>query len=404
MTRFAAVLAVFGLLAAAGCGGSQSGSESRDVLRVLAWGTEGSKLDDMAARFTREHPDIDLRITSVTSSAAHEKLLVGIAGGEVPDVAVVGASNMAALAHTHALEKAPAEFDQRQFLPAAIDAVQINGTAYGVPWFLDTRVLFYRTDIAAKAGVTAAPTTWAELKEAARAMQSKSGAKYGISLPTDSWQIFLPFLYQAGADITDGPRVSLNTPEVAAATAYFKSFVDEGLTPSVVREGFEIAPAFVRGTHPMFISGAWQMRRIREVGGPSTDGRWAVAPLPRGRTEASTFGGGIWTVPKGSSHRKTAWEFVKWMSEPAQQAEWYTAVGALPASRAAWSLPALADDPHAQVFRTQLRTAKRPPALPEWPAIAAAIEVRLDALVRMHSDGQEMAEQLDAAANSVGAR
>lgn len=261
MTRFAAVLAVFGLLAAAGCGGSQSGSESRDVLRVLAWGTEGSKLDDMAARFTREHPDIDLRITSVTSSAAHEKLLVGIAGGEVPDVAVVGASNMAALAHTHALEKAPAEFDQRQFLPAAIDAVQINGTAYGVPWFLDTRVLFYRTDIAAKAGVTAAPTTWAELKEAARAMQSKGGAKYGISLPTDSWHIFLPFLYQAGADITDGQRVNLNTPEVAAASAYYKSFVDEGLTPSVVREGFEIAPAFVRGTHPMFISGAWQMRR-----------------------------------------------------------------------------------------------------------------------------------------------
>ena len=78
--------------------------------------------------------------------------------------------------------------------------------------------------------------------------------------------------------------------------------------------------------------------------------------------------------------------------------------GALPASRAAWSLPALADDPHAQVFRTQLRTAKRPPAVPQWPAIAAAIEVRLDALVRMHSDGREMAEQLDAAANSVGAR
>jgi len=42
--------------------------------------------------------------------------------------------------------------------------------------------------------------------------------------------------------------------------------------------------------------------------------------------------------------------------------------------------------------------------VPEWPAIAAAIEVRLDALVRMHSDGREMAEQLDAAANSVGAR
>jgi len=109
-------------------------------------------------------------------------------------------------------------------------------------------------------------------------------------------------------------------------------------------------------------------------------------------------------VPKGSSHHKAAWEFVKWMSQPAQQAEWYTAVGALPASRAAWSLPALADDPHAQVFRTQLRTAKRPPAVPQWPAIAAAIEVRLDALVRMHSDGREMAERLDAAANSVGAR
>src|SRR5688572_20356128 len=102
----AGLLAVVGLLAVAGCGGTHSGSESPDVLRVLAWGTEGSKLDDMAAQFTREHPGINVRITSVTSSAAHDKLLVGIAGGEVPDVAVVGASYMAALAHTHALEKA----------------------------------------------------------------------------------------------------------------------------------------------------------------------------------------------------------------------------------------------------------------------------------------------------------
>lgn len=373
-------------------------------LRVLAWGTEGARLERMAREFTRENPGIDVRITSVPSNTAHDKLFAGIAAGEVPDVAVVGASWMPELAQANALEEVPADIDQSQLLPAAVKVMQVDGKTLGVPWFLDTRVLFYRTDIAEKAGMRAAPRTWDELRAAARAMQSKGGAKYGISLPTDSWHIFLPFVYEAGADLTDGRRVRFDTPEVAEASAYYKSFVDEGLTPGVSRHGFEIAPAFVRGTHPMFVSGAWQMRLISEVGGEAMDGRWAVAPMPRGRVDASMLGGGIWTVPKGGRHHAAGWKFVKWMSRPEAQAEWYTAVGGLPPSRAAWSLPAVADDPFAQVFRRQLDSALPAPPVPRWQAISTAVEVRLDSLLRSDSDGREMATELEAAASSVEAQ
>ena len=76
-----------------------------------------------------------------------------------------------------------------------------------MPWYVETRLLYYRTDIAEKAGITEAPKTWDELKATARAMQDKGGAKYGINLSTNNWQEYLPFVWQAGGDLAQGRRV-----------------------------------------------------------------------------------------------------------------------------------------------------------------------------------------------------
>ena len=79
----------------------------------------------------------------------------------------------------------------------------MDGTSYGVPWYVETRVLYYRKDLAEKAGWTTAPTTWDELKRFAKDLQSKAGAKYGIYLQpgqTGSWQTVLPFAWSNGAE------------------------------------------------------------------------------------------------------------------------------------------------------------------------------------------------------------
>ncbi len=250
-----------------------------------------------------------------------------------------------------------------------------------MPWYVETRLLYYRTDIAEKAGITEAPKTWDELKATARAMQEKGGAKFGINLSTNNWQEYLPFVWQAGGDLAKGDEFTLNSPQGAEATGFYKSFADEGLSPNTTKQGFDITPAFVRGSHPMFFSGPWHMGLIDEAGGKGFDKKWAVAPMPTKETNTSFVGGSNWAVFKSTENRDAAWKFVEWMSKPETQAKWYEVSSDLPANQAAWKLPALAEDPNVAIFGKQLENAKSPPPFPKWEEIGTALNAELDKVI-----------------------
>ena len=54
----------------------------------------------------------------------------------------------------------------------------VDGVSYGVPWYVETRLVYYRTDLAEEGGFNQAPANWDELKELAQA-QKDAGAEYG---------------------------------------------------------------------------------------------------------------------------------------------------------------------------------------------------------------------------------
>ena len=37
------------------------------------------------------------------------------------------------------------------FFPGAVDTTMVDGTSYAVPWYVETRMVYYRSDIAAAA-------------------------------------------------------------------------------------------------------------------------------------------------------------------------------------------------------------------------------------------------------------
>ena len=156
-----------------------------------------------------------------------------------------------------------------------------------MPWHVETRLLYYRTDIAEKAGITDAPKSWDELEGRGGAMRPKGGAKYGINLSTNNWQEWAPFVWQNGGDLAEGDKYTLTSPEAVQATDFYKSFFDEKLTPPDTPQGFDIVPAFVRGTHPMFFSGPWHMGLIDEAGGKGFDKKWTIAKMPSEKTATS---------------------------------------------------------------------------------------------------------------------
>src|SRR5207244_13188462 len=59
---------------------------------------------------------------------------------------------------------------------------------YGVPWYVDTRLLFYRTDLLAQAGCAASPLSWDELARALAAVKANAGPdRYSILLPLNEF-------------------------------------------------------------------------------------------------------------------------------------------------------------------------------------------------------------------------
>lgn len=373
------------------------------TLTVWAMGNEGVQLKVLADAFMAEHPGVTVNVTPVDWEQAVAKLQTAIAGNQTPDVSQMGTDMMAQFAATGALELAPANFQPDTFFESAWNTNIVDGQVSGVPWYVETRLLYYRTDIAEAAGITAPPATWDELKAMAVAMQTAGGATYGISLGTQNWQEYLPFLWSNGGEVMDAQGAfQLNSPQAVEALTFYDSFFEEGLSPTSVPEGFDITPAFVSGTHPMFFSGPWHLSLIRDAGGAELEGKWAVAPIPAKVSSTSFVGGANLVVYKNSENKDLAWAFVQYLSDPATQVAWFSEVTVLPAVAAAWDDPTLKSDPNVAMFGEQLKSTMAQPAIATWSEIAAGLNSTLEKMTTADMDPQAAADEMQQLAEAIG--
>jgi multiple sugar transport system substrate-binding protein len=367
-------------------------------------GAEGEKLDVLAKDFMAENPGITVKVTPIAWDVAHDKLITAVAGGETPDVSQMGTTWMGEFAKTGALEEVPDSIDMETFFEGARNTAIVDDTAYGVPWYVETRLLYYRKDIADKAGVTEAPTDWDGLKEMAKALKEKGGAKYGISLSPNNWQEFLPFVWQNGGEVANEEgEWTLDTPEVVEALEYYRSFFEEGLTADSVPEGFDVTQGFVAGTHPMFFSGPWHMGLIEEQGGAGFEDKWAIAAMPEQDTKTSFVGGSDLVVFEDSDNKEAAWAFVEYLTDPETQRKWYETVAALPSVESAWEGGELSSDEKLALFGEQLKDAKSPPPIPKWEQVAAeAVNAELEKATVGDATAEQAAKSMQQKAESIG--
>lgn len=385
-----------------------SSGQATGTIEVWAMGTEGEVLQDFAADFEDANPDATIDVTAVPWESAHDKLAGAIASGQTPDVSLIGTTWMGEFAEAGGLMPTPENLvDEADFFPGAWKSTEVGGTSYGVPWYVETRVLYYRTDLAQKAGWDQAPETWDDLKTFAQDMESKAGAEYGLNLQpgqTGSWQTVLPFAWSNGASLTneEGTEYTIDSPETVEALEHYTSYFDEGLSPTRVLDPGELESGFAEGTFGAFISGPWHAGLVEDAG--VTQEQYAVAPLPGpdGAPGSSFVGGGDLAVFEDSDNADSAWKFVQWLAEPETQQAFYEEVGDLPAVQSAWESGELASDEQLQVFGTQLESAVSPPSVPTWEQVAAAI----DGLVEQASKGamspEEAVAEMQTKAQSIG--
>jgi multiple sugar transport system substrate-binding protein len=393
----------------AACGG-HAGAAQRETLVFWAFGREGEVVKGLVSDFERENPSLHLVVQQIPWTSAHEKLLTAFVGRSTPDLAQLGNTWIPELAAIGALER----LDDRVAASTAVAPAayfsgvwQTNlfeGALYGVPWYVDTRVLFYRPDLLARAGFPEPPRDWESWREAMRKIKAlQDPAAHPILLPTNEWEQATILGLQEGSTLLspDGARGVFHEPAFAAAARFYADLFREDLAPMVSYTQIgNVYQEFARGNLAFWMTGPWNLGEFRHRLTPSEQDLWMTMPLPAPRLAdwpgTSFAGGSSLAVFRGTRSKEQAWKVIEFLSQPRIQARFYALSGDLPARTAAWEDPALSGDRKARAFREQLEHVTPMPRVPEWEQIAQKVVEDLEPAVRGRESVSKGLARLDA--------
>ncbi|HRX51325.1 MAG TPA: sugar ABC transporter substrate-binding protein [Candidatus Krumholzibacteria bacterium] len=399
-------LLILGLAFLLGCGRADDG-----VVRFWAMGREGEVVQELVRDFEAQNPGVRVEVQQIPWSAAHEKLLTAYVGGAVPDLAQLGNTWIAEFAALDALAPwddhlAASGIDPADQFPGVWETNKVDGTLYGVPWYVDTRLIFYRSDLLAAAGFPQPPRTWAAWRAALEALsRDKERGPWGAYLPLNEWALPVILGLQNGASLLadHATRGAFTAPEFRGAFDWLLDLYDDGLAPVTAAGTIaNMYQEFERGTFAMVVTGPWNLGEFKRRLPAAMDGAWATAPMPGpDGPGASLAGGSSLVVFRDAKHADAARRLAAYLSQPEQQARFYELTGDLPAHRGAWPLAGLEAAPRVAAFRAQLERAEPTPVIPEWEQIADLVWRATEAAARGAVTRDEALTRLDRQVDDV---
>jgi multiple sugar transport system substrate-binding protein len=398
-------------LVAAGCAREGDGGA---VVELWAMGREGEVVQQLVPAFEQRTPGVHVRVQQIPWSAAHEKLLTAYVGEAMPDMMQLGNTwlpEFVALGAVAPLDDrvAASTIVHPDAYPAGVlDPNVLDGVTYAIPWYVDTRVLFYRADLLRAAGRPDPPATWDDWLVTMTRLKARAGADaYAILLPMNEWQMPAILALQRGAALLrDRDRYgNFTSAPVREAFAFYLDLFHRDLAPRAGEaQVANVYQDFAHGYFALYVTGPWNLGEFARRLPPELADDWTTAPLPgpdAAHPGVSLAGGASLAVARRSPHAEAAWRFIEYLSEPAQQVALYRLAGDLPARSAAWDDPLLRDDRRARAFATQLRHVRSTPKVPEWERIASVIGEHLEAAIRGRATLDEALAALDGDVDAI---
>jgi multiple sugar transport system substrate-binding protein len=405
-----AALLISGLSA---CHSAAAAGKSVEI-EFWAFGREGEVLQALMPDFEREHPGVHVRVQQIPWTAAHEKLLTAYVGNATPDLAQLGNTWIPEFVALHALLRldslagASTEVRPTSYFPGIWRTNLVNGALYGVPWYVDTRVLFYRKDLLAQVGYPEPATTWAQWRDAMRAVKTRGGrGRYAIFAPFNEWNVPVILALQAGSPLLkdEGRYGAFGEQPFRRAFDFYLDLYRSGLAPVLgINDIGNVYQEFERGTFAMWITGPWNIGEFRRRLPREMQDKWGTAPLPgpEGAASGVSMAGGSSVVLFRRSHQHAeAWQLAEYLARPEQQLRFYRLTGDLPARTEAWRDSALAGDPAAHAFWEQLQRVVPLPQVPEWELIATRVFDYAEQAVRGGVSTDTALARLDREVNQI---
>ena len=323
------------LLGAAGCGGGGGGSFNGEI--TVGFGREASgTLQKLIDKFNKQSNDIKVTWRKMPSDTnqyfdqlrtqfqAQDGSLTLIGGD------VIWPAQFAANSYIIDLSDRFTESMRSKFLQGPVESNTYEDKVFGVPWFTDAGLLYYRKDLLEKAGF-GPPKTWDELKEQAQQIMQDENLKFGFVFQGAEYEggtvNGLEFINSHGGQVldpNDASKVVIDSPESVAGLETQKSMVTDGVSPQAVSTYAEPeCEAPFLGGDAVFCRNWPYMYSLAGTGDFIKNDLIDIAPLPAGDGGESVSGLGGWNffinAFAETEAQDAAWEFVQFMTAPEQQ-------------------------------------------------------------------------------------
>jgi trehalose/maltose transport system substrate-binding protein len=278
------------------------------------------------------------------------------------------------------------QLERQQFLPAAIQANTHQGRVWGVPWFTEVGLLYYRKDLLDQSGFFSPPQSWDQLKQMALQVKQDAGIQYGYVFQGAEYEggvcNGLEYIWTHGGDVLDsGPptRVIIDSPQTVAGLTTERSMITDGASPQDVGSytEFESAEDFLR-ERAVFCR-LWA-GFYAEIGGPRSPlshQQVEVAPIPAGVGGQSAGCLGGWNLfinaASDPAQQDAAWEFIQFMTNANNQKDRAINETLLPTRVALYQDPDVLQVPIMPRARAALANGRPRPAHPRYSEMSAAM-------------------------------
>ncbi|WP_428378229.1 ABC transporter substrate-binding protein [Lichenicoccus sp.] len=320
-TGFVAGVAVAGMALAA------TSAQADTTLTVATVNnTQMIEMQKLTPVFEKSHPGIHLNWVVLEENVLRQRVTTDIAthGGQF-DVLTIGNYEVPIWAKQNWLvpmDGLPASFDVADILAPVRQGISYKGQLYALPFYAESVMTLYRTDLFKKAGITmpAAPT-YDQIREFADKITDKAHGIYGICLRGkpgwgENMAYFSTLVTAMGGQWFDMHwHPTINTAAWKQALTYYDDILKADGPPGLSSNGFnETLSLFTSGHCGIWIDATSAAGTVYDKKQSTVADSVGFAALPTG----SFTGGPTWlwswnlAIPKTSTHADAARQFVTW--------------------------------------------------------------------------------------------
>lgn len=422
-TKAAAVMAVapMVLMAAAACGsGGKAPTSPAAPAHLTVWRMGASTppqvtwMKGVIAQFHKQFPQYAKTAVTVkfvpwtVRTTQWQNALASGKGG--PDVTELGNTDTPTVAGQGMLADITGNVNSWKNKADIVSGMLANdtqsGKVFAVPWFGGVRGIWYRKDQFAAAGISAPPTTWAELVSDAQALMKKFPGTYGLGAPSNYTNAIVSFIWGADGQVAvqqGGKWVGqLTTPQSEAGIQlYVNLYRKYHVSPAKYIGQTELGNPgatsggsnedFALGKLDMYIDGPWAKA---EFPNSKYQAQWASFPIPSrsGAHPAPAFAGGsdlgVWAK---SEHAAAAWALVQVMDSMANSTSFANSQGFFPPYTSQLTGGAYSSDPLMAGFAKAATTTQISPLNAKNWATADATELIIPTMMKKLMNGAPFA-------------